>query len=120
MLLLEIVKQPALIIVLVLNLLLLHRYKSLKWETLEQGKLIRRFIMLVALVFAWKFNTYDFNLYYGEAHYLDRLLVIALACAVYFIPLSSSALYYVLLVHCLSIYVSSLPVLLMDRQKTTF
>jgi hypothetical protein len=66
-------------------------FRVLRWENFEQDKILRYFLFFIALIIAWAFATYDYNLYYNQAHYFDRFLLIALAILVWlhpaFIPL---------------------------------
>ena len=68
--------------------LLLFRFRSVghPWHEYQFGRELRVFITLVALVCAWAFSTYDYNLYFDRAHTLDRLLLVALAVLIYWKP----------------------------------
>ena len=35
-------------------------------------------------ILAWKFSTYGFNLYYGQGHVIDRLLLVFLFVLIWF------------------------------------
>lgn len=61
--------------------------KRLRWEKLDADNSIRYFVTFVALVIAWAFSTYDYNLYYGQGHYLARVLIVALALLIFRSPL---------------------------------
>ncbi len=70
-------------------LVILWRYPAFlsPWKNLDSGHLIRLFVVFVAGILAWRFTTYDYNLYYGQAHYLDRILLLALLPLIYWRPL---------------------------------
>lgn len=75
---------------LVLNYLPIAKNRFLhqwSWSALEHGKGLRIAIMVVVVVMAWAFSAYEFNYYYNQPHYLDRLLLILLAVLVYVNPL---------------------------------
>ena len=48
------------------------------WSQLELSRYIRPFILLLAVILCWWFVTYDYNLYFNQAHYYDRFLLITL------------------------------------------
>jgi hypothetical protein len=56
------------------------------WCFLEHGRQIRSFTTLTAAVLAWRFCTYDYNFYFGQAHLPDRLLLIALVGLIWWRP----------------------------------
>ncbi len=60
--------------------LILFRGRALwmTWGQIENGLPLRVFIAAVALVLTWIFSTYDFNLYFNQAHSVDRVLLILL------------------------------------------
>jgi hypothetical protein len=84
----QIFAQPLdlLIEVFLLTAILFLGYKRLHWHDFEQGKILKYFILFLSLVLAWTFSTYDYNLYYNQAHYLDRFLLILLGLLVWFHP----------------------------------
>lgn len=49
------------------------------WSDLEHSPVLRVFIGFVAFIAAWAFSTYDYNLYFDQSHYADRLLLLLLA-----------------------------------------
>lgn len=60
--------------------------KRLRWSALGDTRLMRIPLSATALVLAFSFSTYDVNLYLGQTHTLDRLLVLALGVGVVFHP----------------------------------
>ncbi len=68
--------------------LLAVRYRQLacRWADLQHGRAIRVLIVAAALLLAWAYSTYDFNLYFDQAHMVDRILVIILSVATVWRP----------------------------------
>jgi len=71
-------------LLLALNYVKLERnpfHGRLSWQhyEAEEGIKIRYAVFLLALVLAWAFSTNEFNFYYNQGHYLDRLLLVILA-----------------------------------------
>ncbi|MCB0319174.1 MAG: hypothetical protein KDD56_10505, partial [Bdellovibrionales bacterium] len=58
----------------------------LSWSKLGLEKSVRILIITCVFIFAWKFSTYDYNLYLSHGHYWDRALLILLALGVYLHP----------------------------------
>ncbi|HFA47623.1 MAG TPA: hypothetical protein ENJ95_01240, partial [Bacteroidetes bacterium] len=54
-----------------------------KWEVFNHGKSVRFLVVLATVILAWVFSTYDFNLYFNQGHYIDRLLLLGLVLLVY-------------------------------------
>ena len=69
-------------------LVIMIGYKSLwkGWSSFESTSSIRWFITLVAVIMAWSFSTYDYNLYFNQGHYLDRVLLLVLVPCIYWRP----------------------------------
>ncbi len=63
-------------------------YARWGWENFKAGEgiNIRYFIVLLAAVLTWAFSTYEFNFYYGQAHLLDRLLLVSLLILIWMNP----------------------------------
>lgn len=61
-------------------------WSKLRWETLDTGIAFRCFVSVLAGTLAWTFSVYDFNLYYGQGHYADRLLLLGLFAGSVFRP----------------------------------
>ena len=53
-------------------------WSRLRWSDLDSGIALRCFIGVIAGMLAWTFSVYDYNLYYDQAHYLERFLLVAL------------------------------------------
>jgi len=55
-------------------------YRRLSWQAIkDNGEIdVRYFVLVVALVIAWAFSSYEYNFLYDQAHLFDRLLLIAL------------------------------------------
>ncbi len=75
----RLVQDPAPLLVIAAISLIGRRGLWRRWIDLEHGHILRGLMLIVAGVAAWTFATYDYNLYFDQAHYLDRLLLIALA-----------------------------------------
>lgn len=58
--------------------ILFGNFKKLSWSNLDGGKYIRVIVGTAVMVLAWKFSAYDFNMYVGQPHYLERFLVLSL------------------------------------------
>lgn len=79
--LVRILDQPVypLLLFFCLTVVLLPGYRRLAWQNFEQGRVIKFFIFFLTAIIAWAFSTYDYNLYFDQSHYFDRLLLIALS-----------------------------------------
>jgi hypothetical protein len=53
-------------------------WSRIRWSDLAPDNAVRAFIGVVAGTLAWTFSVYDYNLYYGQLHLLERLLLVAL------------------------------------------
>ena len=49
--------------------------KKTSWDTFEFQKEIKTFICCICLFLAWNSIFYEYNFFFDEAHYLDRLLI---------------------------------------------
>lgn len=56
-------------------------FSRLRWADLDPGIALRGFIGVVAGTLAWTFSVYDYNLYYDQGHYFERVLLVALWAA---------------------------------------
>ncbi|MEZ5039497.1 MAG: hypothetical protein R2828_06385 [Saprospiraceae bacterium] len=63
-----------------------HRQLSDQWMNIEGGRWLRLLITLAAGILAWSFATYDFNLYFNQGHYVDRILLLAFVLLIYWRP----------------------------------
>jgi hypothetical protein len=68
--------------------LMIVGYKSVwnNWSAFDDVKFVRPFLLLIAGILAWDFSTYDYNLYFNQAHYLDRMLLLVLVALIYWRP----------------------------------
>jgi hypothetical protein len=57
------------------------------WSSFEKGKTIRFFIFITAVILAWYYSTYNYNFYFNQSHFFDRIILVLLAFAIYFRPL---------------------------------
>ncbi len=72
-------RHPQMAIFLALDAGLIAAFhRRLEWKALEAGGRTRWFVFAVAAIMAWAFSTYNLNLYLGQAHLYDRLLLLAL------------------------------------------
>ncbi|MDB5390659.1 MAG: hypothetical protein JWM11_6305 [Planctomycetaceae bacterium] len=53
-------------------------WSRLRWSDFAPDQALRLFIGAVAGTLAWTFSVYDFNLYYGQLHLTERVLLVAL------------------------------------------
>lgn len=56
------------------------------WTDLPRGRPLRFLILLCAGLLVWRFTTYDYNLYFDQAHYPDRLLLAVFLLLIYWRP----------------------------------
>ncbi len=75
-------------IILMLSFIVAYRKKLFcTWASIENGLQIRPFILLCVFILAWRFLSYDYNLYFDQSHYFDRSLLLLFALLVYWRPL---------------------------------
>lgn len=75
-------------VIVVLFVLIKFNTKLLvKWSNFEKGKTVRLFIIITTAILTWVYSTYDFNLYFNEAHHLDRFLLIITGILIYWRPI---------------------------------
>ena len=65
---------------------LLFRRLIQPWTRLQHGRRLRWFITWTALILAWTFASYDYNLYVDQGHYADRFLLLALVVLIWCRP----------------------------------
>ena len=58
----------------------------LSWSQIEHGRSLRWLITLIALPLAWSFISYDYNLYFNQGYYLDRLFAFCFLLLLYWRP----------------------------------
>ena len=56
------------------------------WQDFPKGKYLRFLLTLTTAILAWKFSTYDYNLFFDQTHYYDRFLLLAFIPLVYWRP----------------------------------
>jgi len=79
----QMLQNPAIAVLLIAtSAVLAWRWKDLRWSQFENGLPARIVIVTAVFVLAWSFSTYDYNLYYNQPHWVDRILLIALAVGV--------------------------------------
>jgi hypothetical protein len=84
----EVFKNGRLIAAILINLLLgSFFFRRLTWVAIDPTYGTRIFILVVAITIMWQFATYDYNFYYDQAHYVDRILLIVMALLIYWHPL---------------------------------
>lgn len=59
----------------------------LSWNHFENGKTLRKVILITALILGWYYATYDINFYFNQSHLGDRLLLILLAATIFWKPI---------------------------------
>src|SRR5690348_11862309 len=64
-------------------------WRKLKWSSIDPTGGMRIFISSISVVIMWRFVTYDYNFYYDQSHYFDRILLILLAGSIYFHPIAA-------------------------------
>lgn len=58
-----------------------------QWSSLDYGKHLRLLVGTVAFVTAWAYGTYDYNFYFDQGHYVDRLLLLVLMVLMWWRPI---------------------------------
>lgn len=71
-------RWTGLLVLASVSLFLWFGWSRLRWSDFESGKILRLFIGMIAGTLAWTFSVYDFNLYYGQLHLTERLLLVGL------------------------------------------
>lgn len=69
---------PAVIAWCAITVLMWTGWNRISWSELESGYALRTFIAVVAGTLAWTFSVYDYNLYYNQGHYIERLALVLL------------------------------------------
>ncbi len=68
-----------LLTVLVAGSLAYRRILSLKWNQLEYGQTLKVFVCFLALLMTWFTTTLEFNYFFNQGYYADRIVLIVLA-----------------------------------------
>lgn len=71
---------------LAVGLLIWRRAHGWRWADMDNGERWRPWLLLIVVILAWTYTTYDYNLYFDQAHNWDRLLLLVLAAAVVWRP----------------------------------
>jgi ABC-type multidrug transport system fused ATPase/permease subunit len=58
-------------------------YRKLEWKQLHSYQWIRWIVVVIAAVLTWDHSTYNYNYYFDQAHYFDRVLLIALTVLIW-------------------------------------
>ena len=75
------------VILLVAGLLIWRKSPAWRWTDITHGERWRPWLLLLVTILLWTYTTYDYNLYFDQGHYWDRILVLALAAAVVWRPI---------------------------------
>ncbi len=68
--------------------LILYRSRIwFQWTALDAGASLRLVLTGLAAVLTWRYAFYDFNLYYFQGYYWDRLILIGLLFCIYYRPI---------------------------------
>ena len=62
------------------------RSLNLAWPQMETGQSLRPFLITVAFILTWVYSTYEFNLYFAQGHYVDRVVLVVLLGLIYWRP----------------------------------
>jgi|GEM_PF-892975 len=63
-------------------------YQQWTWDSIDSSGRIRVFVFITAIVIAWSFAGFEYNFYYDQPHYVERLILFGLMIAVWFTPLA--------------------------------
>ena len=61
-------------------------FRRLGWRQIENSGTLRLLIFSIAVIFAWTYSTYDYNLYFDRAHHFDRALLLCLGGLILYHP----------------------------------
>lgn len=75
------------IIVLIIAVAVFRKKLFLSWTSFESGKIIKRVVVIIALILAWYYSSYDYNFYFNQSHIFDRVLLVCFALAIYYRPI---------------------------------
>lgn len=88
---LELLKHPPTVVFILFHLVIgCLFFRNWQWSSIDPTYGARFFICTISVTIMWQFATYDYNFYYDQAHYLDRLLLVILAVLVYCHPMFAS------------------------------
>jgi len=74
------------VLLFVLFLVTYRNRLQFKWKDLERGKELRIIAFVLALILTWKYAFYDFNLYFFQGYYLERVVLIIFAISILLRP----------------------------------
>ena len=57
------------------------------WSSIDLGRTRRPIVVLAAAMLAWYYSTYDYNFYFDQGHYWDRVLLVVLVFLAWWRPL---------------------------------
>lgn len=57
------------------------------WEKFDESGKLRILVMVLVFIMGWTYSTYEYNFYFDQAHYVERLLLILLIIGSWFSPL---------------------------------
>ena len=60
---------------------------AVRWQQLAHHRVVLPLVAASVVLLAWAFSTYRFNFYFGQAHALDRVLLVVLAALVIWRPI---------------------------------
>ena len=86
-----------LLLTVLISLIFFKKF-NISWDSIDEKKPIKFLIMITAGCLVWKYSMYDFNYYFNEAHYLDRIIVIILYLLLWMSPAFSYSLVVYLLI----------------------
>ena len=67
--------------------ILLLNFSKLTWLKLNVSQYFRIMMTLVVGAFAWEYSCYDYNFYFNQPHYFDRLALVLLCVGFYVHPI---------------------------------
>ncbi len=76
-----------LVITLAFSLFMFRKNLFCSWTDFPKGKLIRFLVIIASGTLTWVFATYNYNLYYDQGHYFDRLLLFIFLLSIYWRPI---------------------------------
>ena len=71
-------KYVLVLVPLILGVLFFKKNIAASWTAFPMGKSVRSLVVLVTAVLAWVFATADFNLFFNQGYYADRLFLLIL------------------------------------------
>lgn len=81
-------RVPRLLFLLLPTLLLYFSKRKPTWDSWRHGRSLRWLIMMWLIPLAWAGSTFGYNIYMGQGHFLDRLLLVMLTALSWRSPLA--------------------------------